>query len=538
MYYFGKHKLTDGLFRRLCQQSRIVAIDIETVSLKDTTMVGIGVATGLEDIFYFTLGEWNQVVDVLNNDNITKVFHNCMFDLGELMWFGVSPYIPIEDTSYMARILGFPGALVDLSLNIAELGLSPYVKCRGMKSVMEEYNAKTTRQMPEEVVAKKCSEDCKATLNAYSALRPLLSGALGEAYQVDIRMVPILLKLGRRGIKLDPKKVEELVNEYDKMVRYWEGICQVFELENPASIPQVAKALCNRGVLFPRRVKGKYKVETGSRYLKFKEDILAQAVLKYREVAYFLTHYATPLRGKERAFSHYHLEASTSRMSSFDMNFMNIPKGLARNCFVPDNEYFTCADGSQLQLRALAFLSQDPVMLNIYENDGDIHQETADYFHRERDQITKAANFGAIFGITDEALAAEATTDNDVALAHELIEGWKKKYHVAWDWIASQQEVGLRDGFVFTHFGRRLYIPTHSGKAHAERCSVNFPIQGVEAEIVKRWLITCDDIGKYDLANIVHDEGVYDGYYEDLPLMGNFSPFNLPMNVKHIRRWE
>ena len=500
-------------------------------------MVGIGVATSLEDTFYFTLGEWNQVVDVLNNDNISKVFHNCMFDLGELMWFGVSPYIPIEDTSYMARILGFPGALVDLSLNIAELGLSPYVKCRGMKSVMEEYNAKTTRQMPEEVVAKKCSEDCKATLNAYSALRPLLSGALGEAYQVDIRMVPILLKLGRRGIKLDPKKVEELVNDYEQKVKHWEGICQNFELDNPASIPQVAKSLCARGVLFPKRAKGKYKVETGSRYLKFKEDILAQAVLKYREVAYFLSHYATPLQGKDRAFSHYHLEASTSRMSSFDMNFMNIPKGLARNCFVPDSEYFTCADGSQLQLRAVAFESQDPVMLKIYENDGDIHQETADYFHMKRDSIIKSVNFGMAFGATEETLMDTASV-NDWELAHLLIEGWKKKYHVAWEWIANQQEVGLRDGFVFTHFGRRLYIPTNAGRAHAERCAVNFPIQGIEAEIIKRWLIRCDEVVDFPLANIVHDEGIWDGYVETLPDLNDFSPFNLPMNVKHIRRWE
>ncbi len=543
MYYFGKHKLTENLFRELCGE--VVAIDIETVSLKDTTMVGIGVATSLEDTFYFTLGEWNQVVDVLNNDNITKVFHNCMFDLGELMWFGVSPYIPIEDTSYMARILGFPGALVDLSLNIAELGLSPYVKCRGMKSVMEDYNAKTTRQMPEEVVAKKCSEDCKATLNAYSALRPLLSGALGEAYQVDIRMVPILLKLGRRGIKLDPKKVEELVNVYQRKVVYWEGVCQNFGLENPASIPQVAKALCNRGVLFPKRTKGgKYKVETGEKFLRLKEDILAQAVLKYRDVAYFLSHYAKPLRGKSRAYSHYHLEASTSRMSSFDMNFMNIPgiksdpeKGGARFCFIPDSGWFTCADGSQMQLRDLAHHSQDREMMRIFNDpDGDLHQETAEDMQTTR-ALARSVNFGMIFGATDETLMETAgISDKQVAAALRL--SWSRKYPQAWEWIESQHEVGFRDGFVYTSFGRKLYLPMQMGKAHILRCTVNYPIQGDESEVAKRWLIVCDETGKYDLANIMHDEGIWDGYIEDLPNMNDVAPYHQPMEVKHIRRWE
>ena len=542
IYYFGTKSFADSeveatrLFYELLLETDAVGIDIESVSLKDTTMVGVGVAPTTEDCFYFTEGEYHHVYNVLANDRITKVFHNCLFDLEELDRLGVERPV-IGDTSYMARLLGLPGGLSELVRELHVLGWTDreYVALH-MGDVMKEYNVKKTTDMPQAIVAAKCHQDCIATLAAYRAMLPHVTNATLEAYSVDIRMVPILLRLGRRGISLDQDKVEELISIYEQKVGHWRGVSETLGLKNPGSPVQVSSALQKRGVLFPKLYKGKYSVSTGERELKFKEDMLAQLVLQFRADNYFLTHYARPLRGKDRQYSHYHLDAATSRMSSYNMNLMNIPKGPARNCFIPDSGWFTMADGSQMQLRALAFESQDPVMLKIYENDGDIHQETADYFNMKRDSIIKSVNFGMAFGATEETVMDTANV-NDWNLANKLILGWQKKYKIAWEWIAYQQEVGVRDGFVFTHFGRKLYVPLDRGKAHARRCAVNFPIQGVEAEIIKRWLIACDDRGLYELANIVHDEGIWDGYIEDLPDLNDFSPFHCPMNVSHVERW-
>lgn len=539
MYYFGTRSASSPgqLFHRLMSETHAVGVDIECISLKDTTIVGVGIAPTTEDCFYFTEGEYHHVRDVLANDSIIKVFHNCMFDLEELWYLGVErPFI--GDTAFLARLLGLSGSLRELVVDLDENGWTDrrYPAC-SMGALMKEHNAKTTLEMPQAIVAAKCADDCRATLAAYHAMLPRLDVDTREAYSVDIRMVPILLAVGKRGILLDQEHVEELIGEYQQKVDHWRKVSAILGLANPASPQQVSKALQKRGVLYPKWVKGKYTVTTDERTLKFKEDMLAQLVLKFRADNYFLTHYAKPLRGKVRQYSHYHLDAATSRMSSFDMNLMNIPKGTARNCFIPDSGHYTCADGSQMQLRALAFESQDPVMLRIYENDGDIHQETADYFGMKRSSMIKSVNFGMVFGATPETIMDTANVNN-YELAQRLIAGWAKKYKVAWEWINYMQEVGLRDGVVFTHFGRKLYVPRDRGRAHAQRCAVNFPIQGIEAEIIKRWLIACDDRGQFELANIVHDEGIWDGYIEDLPDLNDYAPFNCPMNVKHIERWE
>jgi len=539
MFYFGSKASSNlsQLFYRLMADTDTVGVDIESVSLKDKTIVGVGIAPTTEDCFYFTEGEYHHVRNVLANDRITKVFHNCLFDLEELWYLGVARPV-IGDTAYMARLLGLPGSLSDLVVALHENGWADrlYRACN-MGALMKEYHAKKTTEMPQEIVAAKCADDCRATLMAYRAMCPHLDVDTQEAYDVDVRMVPILLAIGKRGILLEQDRVEELISTYEQKVTHWRHVSGILGLANPASPAQVSVALQKRGVLYPKWSRGKYRVSTDERTLKFKGDMLAQMVLKFRADNYFLTHYARPLRGKIRQYSHYHLDAATSRMSSYDMNLMNIPKGPARNCFIPDSGWYTCADGSQMQLRALAFESQDPVMLRVYENDGDIHQETADYFGMKRTSMIKSVNFGMVFGATPETIMDTANV-NDYALAERLISGWAKKYKVAWEWINHMREVGLRDGVVYTHFGRKLFVPLDRGRAHAMRCAVNFPIQGMEAECIKRWLISCDNRGKFELANIVHDEGVFDGYYDDLPDLNDFAPFQCPMNVKYIRRWE
>ena len=527
---------------------KVVAVDTETISLKDQTLLIVGIATSIDEAFCFVPGEFHHANEVLHNPEITKVYHNCFFDL-EVM---DTDNRNIGDTLLMAALLGLPEKkLSKVAEQIYDEQWGPLVPTFEMGEVLNEFHTKTCDKIPEVSLADKCNLDTRSTYNAYHSLLPLLSSDQLEAYATDVRLIPILLRLTRRGIRLDQTQLAVLSVEYEEKADKYRELCQSYGLENPGSPKQVAEILMDRGVLFPRKVRGKWVVSTDSKILKYIPDIVAQLVLKFRNVNYFLTHYVRPWIGEERAYTHFHLNAKTSRMSStgteankVDRNLMNIPsikkdpeQGRARTCFIPDSGHFTLADASQMQLRILAHLSQDPVMLRIYDEDGDIHQETADFFQMPRNTIIKSVNFGMVFGATAQTLM-ETANITDKGLAENLMHLWGKKYKRAWEWIQYQQKEGARAGVVYTSFGRPLYIPQDKGRAHAERCAVNYPIQGTEAESIKRWLAACDDTGKFDLAHVVHDEGVFDGYYDDLPSIDDFTPYRCPMNISHVERWQ
>jgi len=530
VYYFGNRKITSDTFEEVMAESHDIAVDIETKSLKDPTIVGIGIAPNPDEAFYFVDGEFHHAYQYIQDPDYHKIYHNCMFDLYELDNPDTNS---IGDTAFLARLSGYPAELSKLSTILKMKGLT-HNYTFSMKEVMEVFNAKTTEGMPQERVAEKCALDCKSTLDAHNALYPTLDLASKEAYHLDCKMVSPLLKASKRGILLDPEKVEALVNEYEGKVDHYLNLCQQLGCKNPGSSQQVARALAKQGSLFPKKVGGDWKYDTSKDNLKYKANLLAQAVVLYRGANYFLTHYARPLVGKERQYSRFHLDASTSRMSSYDMNLMNIPKGSARECFLPDSGVMTCADASQMQLRILAYLSEDPVMISVFDNNGDIHQETADHFGMERSATIKSVNFGMIFGGTDETLM-ETANITDRKVAAELRRKWGQKYKRAWEWIQYQQDVGLRDGYVYTAFGRKLYIPMDKGRGHARRCSVNFPIQGTEAEVVKRWILACSHL---DLMLVVHDEMLFDGQVELPDGLDKLCPWVQPINITIQERWS
>ena len=207
-----------------------------------------------------------------------------------------------------------------------------------------------------------------------------------------------------------------------------------------------------------------------------------------------------------------------------------------RSMYLPDSDTLTSADAGQMQLRILAHLSQDPVMMRIYNEGGDIHQETADYFGRPRDHLIKAVNFGVVFGATEQTIMDN--TGCDKATATAMLQGWFKKYKHAGEWIRYMQEVGVRDGYVYTDYGRKLYIPLGHGRkglGHAKRCCVNYPIQGTEAEIVKRWILRCAHL---PLILVVHDELIFDGYIENIPNIDGISNYYQPIEVNYRERWS
>lgn len=540
MYYYGKKKLTEGLFRE--SVGHTVTVDIETESLEDTTMLGVGIATSPDDAFYLPMSEFHVALEVLRNPLVKKVYHNAMFDLDSLYSYGVD-VTNIGDTAILARLQGKPGKLTGLAFNLAATGMAPYVTVFGMDEVLNELlpgkKKRKCSMFPEYLLAEKCALDVKATYVAWEALIHSADASVMDAYSVDMQVMPILLDMFATGIKIDQTWLAGLIAKYERLKAYYLEICQSYGLQNPGSSQQTSKILQERGVLFPKKKHGKWEMNTKRDTLKYITDIVAQATIQYRHAAHTLSTYLYPCVGLERMHTHFHLDAATGRMSSYGPNLMNIPKGVDRGVYIPDVGPWTCVDASQMQLRILAHLSQDPVMLRIFAGGGDIHQETANYFGMPRNKLVKSVNFGVVFGATAETLMDTANDDGiivkDIRQARTLLNGWGKKYKVAWEWITYVKEEGVRHGYIYTDYGRKLYIPVDRGRAHAERCCVNYPIQGAEAEAIKRWMLECRGL---PLRLVVHDELIFDGLLDNIPELEPFCNWPQPMGVKTKDRWS
>jgi len=277
--------------------------------------------------------------------------------------------------------------------------------------------------------------------------------------------------------------------------------------------------------------------------LEAMDDPLAQLVLEYRRRAKLLSTYIIPWANDARAYTRYHLDAITGRPSSTDRNMQNIPGiksrlGInVRGFLIPDSGTWTDVDFSQLELRILAYISQDKEMLHIYDSGGDIHQITADFMGINRN-ICKNINFAMIYGGSDQTLAETAHIKSRTQ-ASSLRNMWFNLFPQAGDYIQTVQRECHYGGRAKTIFGREMRLPTEDEESYEgiERKAMNYPIQGSAADILKRSLIKCQDI---DIALQIHDELLIDGL--ELPdkfeAMENIAPFRTPVEVKYLTCWE
>lgn len=515
------------------------SLDVETVSLNDTTPVGLGVGISPTEAFYFTLEPLDAEFpwDMLANLTVKKIFHNCLFDLPALDGANIDP--AVEDTMIMAMLDCQPSnRLMDIA---NQIGIESHS--------MGEYLGKgqTTRDLPIEIVARKCMQDCMATFGIYEYLLPRINQ---DYYKTEMALIPILMQMSSRGLKIDQQERQRLEDKFVEDAEYYKKLCQQAGITNPNSPPQVGFMMAKRGNLLPMRRRknksGKWemKLQTGVEHLEKLCDPLANAVIAYRHATKMLSTYILPLAGQDRAYTHWHLEAATGRISSTKRNLQNVPttnettgQTSLRTMFIPDNQHFTDWDASQIELRVLMYLSQDEEMLRIYKEDGDIHQETADFLHIDR-KIAKNVNFAMIYGGDDQTLSNTAHIQN-LRRCRELRSGWMEKYYGAARWITKTQIQGRQDGYVNTLYGRRLCLPVELNDAgEIDRKACNYPIQGSAAEIIKRVMIKCKDL---PLLLQVHDELIANGDIQQQVMdmkLDEQAPFPQPYKIQLLDRWS
>jgi DNA polymerase I len=209
--------------------------------------------------------------------------------------------------------------------------------------------------------------------------------------------------------------------------------------------------------------------------------------------------------------SYHQAVAATGRLSSQDPNLQNIPirtpegRRIRQAFIAPEGFVLLAADYSQIELRIMAHLSQDEGLLDAFAGDKDIHQATAaEVFGTPLEQVTadqrrsaKAVNFGLIYGMSAFGLAAQLGIARGIA--QEYIDLYFARYPGVKRYMEETRAQARERGYVETVFGRRLYLPDINARNKqfaqaAERAAINAPMQGTAADIIKRAMISVDQV--------------------------------------------
>ena len=365
--------------------------------------------------------------------------------------------------------------------------------------------------------------------------------ALWKLYnEVELPLVDVLRNMEKAGVRFDVQLLKQAQTELTAELNDLEA--QIYQLAgttfNINSPRQVGEVLFDQLKLDPKAKKSKSGQYTTSEEVlqALKEThpivgkILDQRELKKLISTYIsaLPSYINPNTGKIHT-TYNQTVTATGRLSSSNPNLQNLPirsergKLIRRAVIADEGCLFLSADYSQIELRLLAHMSQDPHLLEAFRGGQDIHAATAaKIFRTPIDQVTKdqrrrakTANFGIIYGISAFGLSQQL--DCPRAEAKALIDDYFAAFPQVIDFIESQKQFAREHGYVETLFGRRRYladINSHNAtvRSFAERNAVNSPIQGTAADIIKMAMIAINkrlpefNDPRLQLTMQIHDE--------------------------------
>ena len=503
--------------------NRILSLDTETTSTSaiNAELVGLSFAVKEFEAFYVPVPvnreEALQIVNIFKpvyeNPEILKIGQNLKYDLEVLRNYGIELKGKMWDTM-IAHYVIQPELhhnmdyMAEIYLNYQTIHIDELIGPKGK-------NQKSMRSLLPSQVYEYAAEDADITLRLKNKLEPELKKAECEDlfYNIEMPLMPVLAEMEMNGVCLDTESLAETSKQFTNRMNEIET--RIYELAgerfNIASPKQVGEILFDKLKI----VEKAKKTKTGQYVTS--EEVLQQLKNKHEIVADILEH-----RGLKKLIGTYidalpklinpktgHIHTSfnqtitaTGRLSSSDPNLQNIPiRGEdgkeIRKAFIPEPGcLFFSADYSQIELRVMAHLSQDPEMIKVFREGKDLHAATAANIYKKpieevtRDERTKSkrANFGIIYGITVFGLAERLDIPRDEAKM--LIDGYFDTFPQVYDYMEKSKEVARQKGYVTTLFGRRRYLPdinSHNAtvRGFAERNAINAPIQGTAADIIK-----------------------------------------------------
>ncbi|WAL58552.1 DNA polymerase I [Thermocoleostomius sinensis] len=578
--------------------SNPVAWDTETTALepRDAELVGIGCCwgTGRSDMAYIPINhregtnlDKGLVLDalrpILESADYPKVLQNAKFDRLVLRCQGITLRGVVFDTMLASYVLN-----PENSHNLGDLGLK-YLNLLSQSYENLVPKGKTIADLDVQSVANYCGMDAYVAFQLVPKLRSELQ-AIPHLYELllDIEqpLEPVLAEMEYTGIRVDrtylqqfSKRLEQDLHTIEQQA--YEAAGDKFSLGSPKQLAELLFEKLGLDRKLSRKTKTGYSTDAATleklqNRLEAEIETLKQSnqsdaltekqrqytvvssVIEHRTLSKLKSTYVDALPNLIRSDTQrVHTDfnqaiTTTGRLSSSNPNLQNIPIRTAfsrqiRAAFIPEpNWLIVAADYSQIELRILAHLSQEPVLLETYKNNQDIHALTArllfqkDEITPEERRLAKVINFGVIYGMGAQRFARESGSSTSEAKV--FIERFNQEYSNVFAYLQQMQREAIGNGYVTTIKGRRRYFNFASnnlkslrGKnpndidlskikfrdqydAQLLRAAANAPIQGSSADIIKIAMVKLHELLKSYRAHLllqVHDELVFEVHPED-----------------------
>ena len=448
--------------------------------------------------------------------NIARCAHNANYDLTLLSNYGIDQYGVIDhDTMIAAHLLG---------KTRTQLGLKPLALeflSREMTEIKELIgtgrNQITFNEVDITPAAHYSSADSDCTLQLRRRFEPSLAerNLDGLLSDVELPLVPVLVEMQRNGVKLDAGILHEMSRDLKEQLEQiqtdlYGDIGHSVNINSPKQLSDLLFG--ELGLPTTRRTKSGYSTDANAlESLKGMHPVV-DGILDYRQVSKLKSTYVDALpemvnARTGRIHTSYHQTGSdTGRLSSSDPNLQNIPIRTelgrqVRRAFVADAGcQLLSADYSQIELRVLAHLSQDPSLLEAFRRGEDIHAATASQMFdvpindvdAEQRRIAKVLNFGVIYGLGPYGISQQTGFSREEG--RNFIDNYLSQYPGINGYLEGVKEQTRAVMYAETLLGRRRYFPdiqstNHNTRAAAERMAINMPIQGTAADIMKKAMI-------------------------------------------------
>ncbi|WP_435928408.1 DNA polymerase I [Dryocola sp. BD613] len=486
---------------------------------------------------------------LLEDEKALKVGQNLKYDRGIVGNYGIELRGIAFDTMLESYILDSVAGRHDMdSLS------SRWLKHKTI--TFEEIAGKgkkqlTFNQIDLEQAGRYAAEDADVTLQLHLKMWPELEkseGPLNIFRNVEMPLVPVLSRIERNGVKIDPavlhKHSEQLTRRLAELeLKAHEIAGEAFNLSSPKQL---------QTILFEKQgIKPLKKTPGGAPSTS--EEVLAElaldyplpkVILEHRGLAKLKSTYTdklplmiNPKTGRVHT-SYHQAVAATGRLSSTDPNLQNIPvrneegRRIRQAFIAPEDYVIVSADYSQIELRIMAHLSRDKGLLTAFAQGKDIHRATAaevfglplESVSGEQRRSAKAINFGLIYGMSAFGLSRQLNIPRKES--QKYMDLYFERYPGVLGYMERTRAQAKEKGYVETLDGRRLYLPDINSsnaarRAGAERAAINAPMQGTAADIIKRAMIAVDawlEKAKPRVKMImqVHDELVFEVHKDDV----------------------
>jgi DNA polymerase-1 len=544
----------DKLIERLWE-AQSFAFDTETTGLNPMAcqLVGLSFSPAPGEAYYIPVGHvgldpigqlpLEEVIDklkpLMEDGKLAKLAHNSKYDMTVLAQYGVTVNNLTFDSMLAAYLLGEKSlGLKTLAFARLAIEMTPIAELIGTGAKQIPMSQVEIARAGDYACA-----DADMTLRLTQVFEPeLKEQGLWQLFaEVELPLTPVLMHMETSGIALDTELLRQMSQRLgEQMLKLEEDIyANVGHQFNINSPQQLSNVLFEElGLPTARKTKAAYS--TGAAILEELRGVhpVIGLILDYRQLSKIKSTYIdalpsliNPQTGRVHT-SFNQTRTATGRLSSSEPNLQNIPirgemgREVRRAFIAPRGSYLLSADYSQIDLRALAHLSQDDSLTSAFRQDEDIHSATAaQVFGVEAERVTpemrrvaKTVNFGVIYGMSDYGLEQASGLSREEAAA--FINAYFEKYPGVKQYLETTKAEAREKGYVQTILGRRRAIPeiNHSNRQlreAAERMAINMPVQGTSADIIKVAMINLDrEIAKHQLKSKmllqVHDELIFE----------------------------